>query len=304
MNRIFTPKFPKSSFVYMFILIMLNVIVFVLLVSCLSIDKWFSQTWKIADIEYNYIGGLNFPNRNILIYCPPNSTLSTSDVLESNKISQSFIIPLCDYNRQYSECRDSCEDSCQKECDFVKTWAKGGYTFKFISVVVCVALAINTKIVIGSVASKNGKYFLIYTFWASGIVYTALAILQIVGFYYWVALEDLQFSGCSYSYPYSGVKPICGELASVLSIALTIAWPFLVGIYWMLIIKGIKDYKAKLYRITPVNVAAGDRLPLNESPSQSNEIANPLIVVCPPIQDSTPTRAPPRAPPSNRRRNK
>ncbi|OMJ69168.1 hypothetical protein SteCoe_33186 [Stentor coeruleus] len=304
MNRAITPKFPKSSFFYMFILTVLNVIVFVLLVSCISIDKWFSQTWKIADIEYNYIGALNFPNTNIIIYCPDNLTLSASDVLESNKISQSFLIPLCNYNHQYSECKNSCEDSCQKECDFVETWAKGGYVLMYISVVVCTALAINTMIVIGSVASRNGIYFFIYTFKISTIVYTGCAISQIVGFYYWVALEDLQFSGCSYSYPYSGKKPICGELASVLSIALTIAWPFLVGIYWIFAFKGLKDFKAKLYRISPVNVAAGERLPFNESPSQNNEIANPLIVVCPPIQDSIPTRAPPRAPPSNRRRNK
>jgi hypothetical protein len=168
----------------------------------------------------------------------------------------------------------------------------------FISVVGCIVLAVNTKIVIASVASRNGNYFLIYAFRVSAAVYTACAIMQITGFYYWVALEDLQFSGCSYSYPYSGTKPICGELASVLYIVLTIAWPFLVAVYWVLAVKGIKDYKAKLYRIVPVNVASGERLPFNESPIQNNEIANPLIVMYPPIQPNDRPRTP------NRRRNK
>lgn len=302
MNRSITPKFPKSSYVYLFLLVMLNVIVFVLLVSCISIDNWFSQTWKIDGTEYTYIGNLNFPNTKIILVCSSSQdpSLSISENLESNRLYQSYIVPLCNYNDQYSDCKNSCKDSCQADCDFVETWAKGGYILMFISVVGCVALAFNTKIVIASVASRNGKYFLISTFWVSAVVYTACAIMQIAGFYYWVALEDLQFSGCSYSYPYSGTKPICGELASVLCIGLTIAWPFLVAIYWILTVKGVKDFKAKLYRIIPVNVASGERLPFNESPIQNNEIANPLIVVCPPIQ---PVNGP-RTPTLNIRRNK
>ncbi|OMJ69167.1 hypothetical protein SteCoe_33185 [Stentor coeruleus] len=175
-----TQKFPNSSYVYIFILFMLNAIVFTPIVYCISIDKWFSQTWKIDDIEYIYIGALTSPNSNIIAYCPVNQTLSTNDILEFNKITQSSIISLCNYTYDYSECKNFCDDSCQTDCDFLETWDEGGGNLLIIFLVGCIVLGLNAKGVLASMSKSKGMYLLTFNFWISAIVYTACAILQIV----------------------------------------------------------------------------------------------------------------------------
>lgn len=131
-------------------------------------------------------------------------------------------------------------------------------------------------IVFYSFIRGQGNYLAFMDFRLSAIVFTACAIVQIVGFLYWVGYENLQFSECSHSYPYSGTKSICGEIGFMLGLALAISLPFLTALYWFLTIKKAKYYKSKHLSIAP-------GLPLNESSNQNIIVPSSLNIIPPQI---------------------
>lgn len=182
--------FGLSKVIWQVIFLASQIIGIGLIVLTLISSYWFDQFWEAEGQTITFKGSLLGPNSDIVGIC------STSDT--------------------YKDCKDNCYSNF---CHIFDNWYNAGVAYIIIELFGIVMLITGATIVIVGLCNKKYLRGLCNLFLSAFFFYLGTAA-HLIAFIVWAGSVKFQFSDCSHSIPYNGIKSVCGQTGANLALGI------------------------------------------------------------------------------------